>query len=37
VPEFTTIADVMNWAKLRIAEVSGVPPASVNLDLKFEM
>lgn len=35
-PTFSTIADVMAWACKSIAEISGVPVASVKLDLKIQ-
>ena len=31
-----TIAEVIDWARQRIAQLSGVPAESVKLDLKIE-
>jgi hypothetical protein len=36
-PERQTISEVITWAKEQIAEIAGVSPSAVKLDLKFEM
>jgi len=36
VPDLTTIADVMAWARKRVSEIAGVTVDAVRLDLKIE-
>lgn len=35
-PKLTTIADVMSWARVKVAEIAGVATEAVKLDLKIE-
>ncbi len=35
-PHCTTIAEVMAWARERVAAIAGVKPEAIKLDLKVE-
>lgn len=35
-PKLTTIAEVMSWARVKVAEIAGVTSDAVKLDLKIE-